>query len=85
MTGPVYTKLTTEPVWQEEKNKAFVESVKGFNFLGFPGEYNPKAGEIFNLRIVNDAFQKLLLEPNYTPETAVKDLHTKIEEVYNKK
>ncbi|WP_240420401.1 ABC transporter substrate-binding protein [Paenibacillus periandrae] len=85
LSGPVYTKLMSEPVWQDEKNKAFVESVKGFNFLGYPGEYNPKAGEIFNLRLVNDAFQRLLLEASYTPETAVKDLHTKIEEVYNKK
>ncbi|WP_284645486.1 ABC transporter substrate-binding protein [Paenibacillus silviterrae] len=85
LTGPVYSKLTSEPVWQDIKNKAFVDSVKGFSFLGYPGEYNPKAGEVFNLRLVNDAFQKLLLEASYTPEAAVKDLHAKIEETYNKK
>ncbi|UQZ86291.1 putative ABC transporter-binding protein precursor [Paenibacillus konkukensis] len=85
LTGPVYSKLMSEPVWQDEKNKAFVESVKGFYFLGYPGEYNPKAGEVFNLRLVNDAFQKLLLESGYTPEAAVKDLQAKIEETYNKK
>lgn len=84
LTGPVYSKLTSEPVWQDEKNKAFVDSVKGFYFLGYPGEYNPKAGEVFNLRIVNDAFQKLLLETSYTPETAIKDLQTKIEDIYKK-
>jgi multiple sugar transport system substrate-binding protein len=39
---------------------------------------------VFNLRIVNDAFQKLLLETSYTPETAIKDLQTKIEEIYKK-
>lgn len=85
LTGPIYSKLASEPVWQDPKNKAFVESVKGFSFLGYPGEYNPKAGEVFNLRLVNDVFQKLLLEPSYTPEAAVKDLQTKIEDTYNKK
>lgn len=84
LTGPVYGKLNSEPVWQDERNKAFVESVKGFYFLGHPGEYNPKAGEVFNLRLVNDAFQKLLLEASYTPEAAIRDLQTKIQEVYDK-
>ncbi|TBL76515.1 ABC transporter substrate-binding protein [Paenibacillus thalictri] len=85
LTGPIYTKLTTEPIWQDPMNKAFVDSVKGFTFLGYPSEYNPKAGEIFNLRIVNDAFQRLLLDANYSPEMAVKDLHSKIQDVYNQK
>ncbi|MCA0757601.1 sugar ABC transporter substrate-binding protein [Paenibacillus sp. N4] len=84
LTAPVYTELAKEPVWQDEKNKAFVESVSGFYFLGRPGEYNPKAGEVFNLRIVNDMFQKLMLESGYTPETAVKELSAKIQEVYGK-
>lgn len=84
LTAPVYTELTKEPVWQDEKNKAFVESAENFTFLGYPGEYNPKAGEVFNLRVINDTFQKLLLEPSYTPEAAVKDMQTKIEEIYSK-
>lgn len=84
LTGPIYGKLATESVWQDERNKAFVDSVKSFNFLGFPGEYNPKAGEVFNLRLVNDTFQKLMLEPNYSTESAVKDLNTKIEDTYKK-
>ena len=84
LTGPIYTALTEEAVWQDEKNKAFVESVKGFSFLGHPGEYTPKAGEAFNLRVVNDTFQKLLLESSYTPEAAVKDLQAKVQEIYDK-
>ncbi|MBN2979910.1 MULTISPECIES: ABC transporter substrate-binding protein [Cohnella] len=84
LTGPVLTALKSEPVWQEEKNKAFVESVDEFYFLGYPDEYSPQAGEVFNLRIVNDTFQKLLLEANYTPEIAVQDLHQKIAEIYEK-
>lgn len=84
LTGPIYTALTKEAVWQEEKNKAFVDSVDGFNFLGYPGEYNPKAGEVFNMRVVNDTFQKLLLEASYTPEAAIKDLQAKVQEIYNK-
>jgi len=84
LTGPVLTALKSEPVWQEEKNKAFVESVDEFYFLGYPDEYSPQAGEVFNLRIVNDTFQKLLLEANYTPEIAVQDLHQKIAEIYGK-
>ncbi|MBD2871102.1 ABC transporter substrate-binding protein [Paenibacillus arenilitoris] len=82
LTAPVYAELSKEPIWQDEKNKAFVESVEGFYFLGHPGEYNPKAGEAFNLRIVNDMFQKLLLEPSYTPEAAVKELDAKLQEIY---
>jgi len=83
LTVPVYPELTKEAVWQDEKNKAFVDSVDDFYFLGYPGPYNPKAGEVFNLRIVNDMFQKLMLEQEYTPEAAVKDLQSKIQDVYN--
>ncbi|MEV5030248.1 ABC transporter substrate-binding protein [Paenibacillus sp. LPE1-1-1.1] len=84
LTAPVYGDLMKEAVWQDEKNKAFVDSVAGFYFLGHPGEYNPKAGEVFNLRIVNDSFQKLLLETSFTPEVAMKELSAKIQEVYAK-
>ncbi|WP_341279475.1 sugar ABC transporter substrate-binding protein [Paenibacillus sp. FSL H8-0537] len=84
LTAPVYDELAKEAVWQGEKNKAFVESVAGFNFLGYPGEYNAKAGEVFNLRILNDTFQKLLLESSYTPEAAITDMQAKIQEVYSK-
>lgn len=84
LTAPVYSELAKEPVWQDEKNKAFVDSVAGFYFLGHPGEYNPKAGEVFNMRIVNDMFQKLMLESSYTPETAVKELSAKIQDIYSK-
>ncbi len=84
LTGPIYTKLADEAVWKEEKNKGFVDSIQNFAFLGFPGAYNPKAGEVYNLRYVNDMFQKMLLEDSYTPETAVKDLQASIESVYSK-
>lgn len=84
LTGPVFGELANEPVWQDEKNKAFAESVNGFYFLGHPGPYNPSAGEVYNLRLVNDTFQKMLLDPEYTPEQAIADLHAQIEEIYNK-
>lgn len=84
LTGPIYTDLANESVWQEEKNKGFVDSIAHFAFLGYPAEYSPKAGEIYNLRYVNDVFQKMLLDSGFTAQQAVDELQNKIEAVYAK-
>jgi multiple sugar transport system substrate-binding protein len=80
---PIYTSLEKEDVWKDPYNKPFLDSVKDFKFLGYPGEYTPKAGEIYNLRYLNDAFQRILVE-KYTPEKALEELQKKMEEVYKK-
>lgn len=81
--GPIYTAMENEPVWQDPNNKAFIDSTKSFTFLGFPAEYNPKAGEIFNLRYFNDTFQSILVSKS-TPEKAFAELQSKVEDVYKK-
>jgi len=57
---PVYTSLASDPVWQTPYTKPFIDSVKSFKFLGYPQVYKPADGEIYNLRLVNDAFQSMM-------------------------
>ena len=51
---PVFEKAKEDPMWQEEKLAPFVESMEALSFIGYPGEYTPAAGEVFNLKLIND-------------------------------
>ncbi|MEW8978822.1 MAG: sugar ABC transporter substrate-binding protein [Symbiobacterium sp.] len=80
---PVYPALAEESIWQDPYYKGFVESVPSFKFLGYPSDYSPAAGEVYNLRYVNDAFMSMLVD-NVTPAKAIATLHDQVESVYNK-
>lgn len=80
---PVYSDLENQPIWQEPMNKAFIQSVKNFTFLGHKGDFSSRAGEVFNLRLMNDAFQRMLVD-KVTPDKAIAELQTKMEEIYKK-
>ena len=80
---PVYSALESEAVWQDPMNKPFIQSVKDFTFLGNRGNFNSKAGEVYNLRLINDAFQRMLVD-KVTPDKAIAELQAKLEEVYKK-
>ncbi|TDF95435.1 ABC transporter substrate-binding protein [Paenibacillus piri] len=81
LAAPMLTKLADEPIWNDYK--IFVDSTKSYTFLGYPGGFNPKSGEVYNLRYVNETFQEMLGK-NIPPEKAMQDLQTKIEEVFKK-
>lgn len=84
LTCPIYESFQDQPLWAEDPvNKAFVESVNDFVFLGYKASYSPAAGEVYNLRLVNDAFQRVLAE-NWTVQDAMDELKTKIEEIIAK-
>ena len=58
---PVYEQLAkTETIWQKEHNKAFMESMGTFKFLGYKGEYSPAAGKIYNMRLINALFENII-------------------------
>lgn len=59
---PVYENSSKTGIWAEETrfNKPFVDQIPAFQFIGYPQQYNSKAGKVYNLRIVNDTFQKIL-------------------------
>ena len=80
---PVLKDLGNRSLWSDPMNKPFIESVPNFTFLGYRGEYTPKAGEVYNLRYINDAFERMLVD-KWPPEKAIQELQTKIEEVYKK-
>lgn len=84
LAGPVLSELGDAPVWKDPLNKVFVDSTKNFTYIGYSGPYTAKAGEVYNLRLINDAFQSILVDKK-TPEAAIADLQKKMEEVYNKK
>lgn len=58
---PVYEQLAkSEAIWQQEYNKAFMDSMGTFKFLGYKGDYSPEAGKIYNLRIMNALFENVI-------------------------
>lgn len=83
LTCPIYENFKNEEFWQDPVNKAFVDSVDDFVFLGYKAGYSPAAGEVYNLRLVNDAYQRILVE-NWTVQDAMDELKTKVEEVIAK-
>ncbi|WHH58543.1 sugar ABC transporter substrate-binding protein [Petroclostridium sp. X23] len=80
---PVYSQLEDNPIWQDPMNKPFIESVKNLTFLGYKGEFSSKAGEVYNLRLLNDTVQEMI-SSKLTPEKSMHNLKEKIEEIYKK-
>ena len=57
---PVFKSLADTPLWKQEYNKAFMDSMATFKFLGYTGDYTPAAGEIYNLRLINAMFEDII-------------------------
>ncbi len=58
---PVYEELANDPIWQEPNHKAFMDSMKTFEYLGYRGPYTPAAGEVYNLRLINTMFEDIIV------------------------
>lgn len=80
---PVLKALENEAVWQDEYNKPFLETMKQFTFSGYKGSFQPAAGEIANLRLLNNLFAKVILK-NVPVEDAVKEFAIEAEKILNK-
>lgn len=78
---PVYEQAKADPLWQQEKLKPFVDSMGNLGFIGYPGEYTPKAGEVFNLKLVNATLEKIVVL-GMDPQAACDELQKQIEEIY---
>ncbi len=57
---PVFKSLADTALWKQEYNKAFMDSMATFKFLGYTGDYTPEAGEIYNLRLINAMFEDII-------------------------
>ena len=53
--------MANDPIWQEPNHKAFMDSMKTFEYLGYRGSYTPAAGEIYNLRLINTMFEDIIV------------------------
>ena len=81
---PIYEEVGKTGIWTEPKvNKPFVDQIPAFKFIGLPQKYNSKAGEVYNLRIVNDTFQKILSGSD-TIDAALQWAEQEINKVYSK-
>ena len=49
-----------DEVWQDERNKPFIDSVANFTFLGYPNTYTPAASEVFNSRLLSNCFTNIV-------------------------
>ncbi len=68
---PVYEKLASAPIWDNEYFKPFIESMKTFKYLGYKGDYTPNAGKIYNMRLVNTMFESIIAA-NTSLDAAIK-------------
>ncbi len=58
---PIYEKASKTGIWTDAQvNKPFVDQIPAFQFIGYPQQYNANAGQVYNLRIINSTFQKIL-------------------------
>ena len=78
---PVFQKAKEDPLWQDEKLKPFVDSMDSLSFIGYPGEYTPKAGEVFNLKLINATLEKIVVL-GMDPQAACDELQAQVEEIY---
>ena len=78
---PVYQKAKEDTLWQDEKLKPFIDSMESLSFIGFPGEYTPKAGQVFNLKLINATLEKIVVL-GMEPQAACDELQAQVEEIY---
>jgi multiple sugar transport system substrate-binding protein len=79
---PVFQKLAETELWQEEHHKAFLDSMTTFEFLGYKGSYTPKAGKIYNLRLINTMFENIIVK-GMSAEDAVAAFTKEAEKILN--
>jgi len=72
---PVYKNLANSPTWQDEHNKAFMDSMATFRFLGYKGSYTAWAGAIYNARLINTMFADVITN-NVSVEKAISNFIT---------
>jgi multiple sugar transport system substrate-binding protein len=80
---PVLKALVDEPVWQDEYNRPFIETMEDYIFLGYKGSFQPAAGEIANLRLLNNLFAEVISK-NVPIEEAITEFAKEAEKVLNK-
>ena len=79
---PVLQGMKEDSVWQEERNKPFIDSVENFTFLGYPNAYTPAASEVFNSRLLSNCFTNIVSGSDVSEEIA--SLQTQMQEAYDK-
>ncbi len=80
---PVYQDSAKDPIWQDPMNKPFMDHLKYMKYLGYKGPFSNHAGEVFNSHCYTDAYQRILAD-KVPAEKAVKELQTRIEQIYRK-
>lgn len=80
---PVYESLANEPIWLEPHNKAFMDSIETFEYLGYRGPYSPAAGEVYNMRIINKMFEDIIVN-NVPIEEAIASFEQEVNQILNK-
>jgi len=80
---PVFEKAKQDPAWQTDLTKPFIDSMSGLCFIGYPGMYTPKAGQLFNLKLLNKTLENIVVN-KMSPKAAADILQKDIEQIYNK-
>ena len=80
---PVFEKSKQEEGWKKELTKPFIDSMSGLCFIGYPGMYTPKAGQAFNLKLINKTLENIVVN-KMTPKEAAEILQKDIQQIYSK-
>ena len=70
-------------LWQAGRYKDAIESVERAKALGWPGPFTPAAAEIFNRRIINNIFARIIND-HLSPDAAVTEAAAKVKEIYSR-
>jgi multiple sugar transport system substrate-binding protein len=79
--APLQKGLGSSPEWKSSRYKDAIESVEIAKPLGWPGPFTRQAAEVFNRRLLNNVFARILND-HLTPEAALAEAEGKIKEVY---
>ena len=82
LQAPTYQDLANESVWNDvPENNVIINTIMNSVQLGYPGPLNAKAGEIYNSRLLNACFQKIITKTE-SVEDAVKWLEDELNKAY---
>ncbi|HEV8310663.1 MAG TPA: extracellular solute-binding protein [Methylomirabilota bacterium] len=82
VAGPVYTARARDPYWKEDANAEAIlqNSLRGVH-PGYPGPMTPAAVDVQSQNVLTDMAARAVIG-GLSPETALKEAHQRVEEIY---
>ena len=80
--GPVYKSRADNPYWRSDPNfEGMMQNVMRSAWVGYPGPFTPAAVEVQAQYVLCDMAGRVV-SGGLSPEAALKEAHTRVEEIY---